>query len=305
MQKEIVFLDRATKQILPEKVYGKAFIEAFYGEGNLSRFLYRFFLPLIACHPFVSKCYGFIQKSPFSKRKIKPFIEKYHVDPSEFLLPISAFSSFNDFFIRKLKEEARPIAPGRDVAILPADGRYLVYPDIENVDGFLVKGSKFSLLELLQNEELAELYAKGSMVIARLCPTDYHRFHFPCSCIPSAPEPFSGALHSVNPLALRKRIEIFAQNKRVLTVLQTKHFGQVLFIEVGATCVGAIHQTFEPNESYSKGEEKGYFSFGGSSLILLFEPGRIQFDQDLVEASQEKLEVRGLMGQTLGRSLTP
>ena len=109
----------------------------------------------------------------------------------------------------------------------------------------------------------------------------------------------------MNPLALRKKIEILSQNKREITELQTSNFGKVLFIEVGATFVGSIHHTFSPNEAYAKGDEKGYFSFGGSSLILLFEPGRIQFDQDLIEASAGKLEVKALMGQSLGLSLTP
>jgi phosphatidylserine decarboxylase len=303
MKKQIVFLDRMKKQIIPEKVYGRTFIEAFYGDSKLSWFLYRFCLPLLACYPFVSKLYGLLQKSRFSKKKVLPFIQEFQVDPSEFLKDPASYSSFNDFFIRKLKPGARPIAQGGDVAILPADGRYLVYPNIAKVDGFLVKGKKFSLQELLGRKDLASLYEEGAMVIARLCPTDYHRFHFPCNCTPSEPELVSGFLHSVNPLALRKKIEIFSQNKRAITTLQTRYFGQVLFIEIGATCVGTIHQTFAPHESYSKGEEKGYFSFGGSSLILLFEPGKIELDQDLVEASAEKLEVKGLMGQTLGRSL--
>ncbi|MES2199982.1 MAG: phosphatidylserine decarboxylase, partial [Chlamydiota bacterium] len=124
--------------------------------------------------------------------------------------------------------------------------------------------------------------------------------HFPCSCTPSKSFLINGPLYSVNPLALRKRIEILAQNKREITILGTECFGKVLFIEVGATCVGAIHQTYTPEKLHEKGAEKGYFSFGGSSLVLLFEPGAIVFDQDLVEASKEGIEVLGLMGQTLG-----
>ena len=302
MSNSIIFLDRATKEEEEEKVYGRAFIEAMYGKSSL---LSSWCLPLIACHPFASKLYGSLQSSRWSRRKVLPFIEKFGVETSEFLYPPEFFTSFNDFFIRKLTRESRPFAGGKDVAILPADGRYLVYPDVEKADGFVVKGKKFSLEELLQDEKLAKTYAKGSMVIARLCPTDYHRFHFPCSCLPSSPKRIEGDLHSVNPLALRKKIEILSQNKREITELQTSNFGKVLFIEVGATFVGSIHHTFSPNEAYAKGDEKGYFSFGGSSLILLFEPGRIQFDQDLIEASAGKLEVKALMGQSLGLSLTP
>ena len=298
--KEIVFLDRMTKEIVQEKVYGQTYLEPLYE----NRFLRRFFLPWLSHHALPSKLYGALQKSVFSKGKIKPFLEKFGVDPSEFLDPVSSFRSFNDFFIRKLKSDARPIAAGRDVAILPADARYLVYPHIDKSDGFLVKGKKFSLEEFLQSHELACRYANGSMVIARLCPTDYHRFHFPCNCLPSSTELLNGFLYSVNPIALRKKIEIFSENKRAITSLRTNHFGEVLFLEIGATFVGSIHQTFTPSEPYAKGDEKGYFSFGGSSLVLLFEPGTIQFDQDLIDASNEKIEVRGLMGQTMGRALS-
>lgn len=300
---EIVFLDRMTKKVEVEKVYGKAFLQALYGDGFFSFCLRWCFLPWIACYSFSSRLYGWIQKTSFSKRKIKPFIKTYEMKVDEFLDPVDSFSSFNDFFIRKLKGESRPLAQGRDVAILPADARYLVYPNIEKADGFLVKGNKFSLRSFLQSEELERRYASGSMMIARLCPTDYHRFHFPCNCLPSEPVVFPGDLYSVNPLALKKNIEIFSKNKRVRTLLKTNNFGDVLFIEVGATNVGSIHQKFTPFEPYAKGDEKGYFSFGGSSLVLLFEPNVIQFDQDLLDASSEKMEVRGLMGQSMGRSL--
>ena len=301
---DILYIDRVTKKQETEKVYGKAFIEAMYGMGPISYLASLLLSPLVCKSPLLSHLYGFLQKTKLSQRKILPFIEQFHVDSREFLDPIASYESFNDFFIRKLKPNARPIAPGEDVAVLPADARYLFYPRIDEVDGFLVKGKKFSLAELLQDKVLAGRYEKGSMVIARLCPTDYHRFHFPCSCLARAPKLLEGNLESVNPLALRKNIRILSENKRCITALQTENFGQVLYIEVGATFVGGIFQTFTPNEAYAKGDEKGYFSFGGSSLILLFEPGTIQFDQDLVDASQKKMEIRGLLGQSMGRSFS-
>ncbi|MBM3198410.1 MAG: phosphatidylserine decarboxylase [Chlamydiae bacterium] len=303
--KKILFLDRVSQTIQEEKVYGESFLQFFYGEGRLSRWFSPWLLPILACHPLASRLYGHMQKSRWSRKKIEPFIHTFSVDTSEFLEPVSHFASFNDFFTRRLKPASRPVAAGGDVAVLPADGRYLVYPDISKSDGFLVKGRSFCLRELLQSSSLYEAYKDGTLVLARLCPTDYHRFHFPVHCIPSVARPMKGDLYSVNPIALRKRIEILAQNKRQLTLLQTKNFGRVLFIEVGATFVGSIHQTFVPGESYAKGDEKGYFSFGGSTLLLFFEQGRIQLDQDLIEASASRLEVKGLMGQSLGRSLTP
>ncbi len=301
--KEITFLDRNTQREEKEKVYGRFFLEMLYGEGFLLRLCSFFLLPLFSRIPCLSKLYGFFQKSAISRFKIKPFIRAYHIDASEFLDPVDAFASFNDFFIRHLKSECRPIANDHNVAIFPADARYLVFQNIEKAEGFWVKGKKFSLKDLLQDEELAAQYTQGAMMIARLCPVDYHRFHFPCQCTPGKARLIHGPLFSVNPIALMRNIKILSENKRMITSLETQNFGKVQYIEVGATYVGSIYQTHVPGKSYAKGEEKGYFSFGGSCLILLFEPGKIAFDRDLIDSSMKKMEVRGLLGQSLGRAL--
>jgi len=298
---EITYVDRETKEEKVEKVYGNGYLIFLYQSNPLSWLLRALFCK----PPFFSKLYGSLQKKPSSKKKIAPFIENYQVDTSEFLDPPDSFPTFNDFFIRKLKPSARPIHNGNDEAVLPADGRYLVFDNIEREEGFLVKGKKFNLETLLRNPKLAHKYAQGSMVMARLAPVDYHRFHFPCHCTPSETTPINGPLYSVNPIALRKNIQILAENKRVITHLKTEHFGTVLFIEIGATFVGSIHQTYAPDTPQAKGAEKGYFSFGGSCLILLFEPFRIQFTPDLLAASHKKLETLGQMGQSLGRALSP
>ena len=200
-----------------------------------------------------------------------------------------------DFFFEWENDEKRPIHQNK--AVLFADARYFFYPDLSQEKGFLIKGEKFSLEELLQNKTLAKRYEKGSMVIARLCPTDYHRFHFPFDCTPGKTKEINGYLYSVNPKALKKDIHILTQNKRVITPLMSEDFGEIQYIEVGATYVGSIHQTYKPGK-VKKGEEKGYFSFGGSCIILLFEPDKIRFDQDLILS--EKIEVRGLLGQSMG-----
>lgn len=301
---DIHYIDRITKKEEKEKVYGEFFIFLLYGDNPISRFLSFFLLPLFCKIPLFSEWYGAFQKSRLSRSKIERFIRAYQVDTSEFLDPVESYNSFNDFFIRRLKPSARPILDSNDVAILPADARYLVFPNIHTTDGFLVKGRKFSLEKLLQSKLLAHKYEQGSMVMARLCPTDYHRFHFPFNCVPEEAKTIPGALYSVNPLALKRNIEILTENKRVITVLHTTHFGTVLYIEVGATYVGTIQQTYVPNQHYAKGEEKGYFSFGGSCVILLFEPFRIDFDEDLLAVSAKGMEMRGELGQSLGRALT-
>lgn len=300
---DIVYLDRKTKKEHREKVYGRFFLELLYGKNPLYRSLSLLLLPLFSQIPLFSRLYGNFQKSKLSKRKVKPFIASYGVDASEFLDDVDSFASFNDFFIRRLKPTCRPIDAKKDVVVLPADARYLVFPNIDQADGFWIKGKKFCLRSLLQNDELAARYTHGSMAIARLCPVDYHRFHFPCDCTPGKTQLINGPLYSVNPIALKRTIEILSENKRVITELRTEHCGTILYIEVGATYVGSIQQTYAPEGNYAKGDEKGYFEFGGSCLILLFEPGKIAFDQDLIETSAKNMEVRGFLGQSLGRIL--
>lgn len=300
---EIIYRDRAAKELKKERIYGKFFLEIFYGATFLSRLCALIFLPLIAHVPFFSVLYGKKQKRKKSRKKIASFIRDFGIDVSEFADPVSHFDSFNAFFVRKLKPEVRPIAIGEDVAVFPADGRHLVFSDLSNVEGFYVKGNQLNLRRLLRDETLFSLYEKGAMVISRLCPIDYHRFHFPCATVPKETKLINGPLFSVNPLALKKHLAILSENKRVLTPLKTKCFGQVLYIEVGATCVGSIQQTFTPNRSYEKGEEKGYFEFGGSCVILLFQPNVIAFDQDLIDASKEQIETYAKMGTSLGRAI--
>lgn len=299
----IYYIDRKRGKREQEKVYGASALKLIYGNDWVSKLLGPFLLHALVKYPFFSALYGKWQTSSFSKSKIEPFVRNFDVDSSEFLHKTSQFNSFNDFFIRELKPEARPIAPGENIAVIPADGRYLFYSDISKEDGFIVKGEKFDLSSLLDDSQLASQYTHGSMIMARLCPSDYHRFHFPCDCIPGSTKFMNGWLFSVNPAALKKDIQIFTKNKRTLCKLRTLQFGNVLFLEIGATNVGSIHETYQPHIFQKKGSEKGYFSFGASSLILLFEPDKIQIDPELLEATKQGLEIKCLMGQSMGQSI--
>lgn len=294
----IVYIDRESGKEEVEVVYGACALRFVYGTDWVTELFGVPLLHLLIKFPFFSAIYGFFQKTSSSKKKIKPFIHAFRVSEKEFEKPVDAFTSFNDFFIRKLKKEVRPIADAE--AIIPADGRYRFFPKIQESDGFLVKGEKFDLATLLGDEELSKRYTHGTMVMARLCPMDYHRYHFPCDCIPGKSRLINGWLYSVNPIAIKKDIHIFTSNKRVITELTTTHFGKVQFIEIGATNVGSIHETFKPGHFYKKGDEKGYFSFGGSSLIILFEEGVIQLDHDLLDAAERNMEIRCLIGQSMG-----
>ena len=298
----ITYIDRQTKKKEIEKVYKEKAIRFLYGNQWPSFFAKYSLLPFVAKSSFFSCFYGYLQKLPSSAKKIAPFIQHFNIDPAEFANKVEEYRSFNDFFIRKLKAEVRPIDAGAQTAVIPADGRYYFYSDISKCPGFIVKGKKFELDMLLGDMRLAEKYQEGSMVMARLCPSDYHRFHFPCDCIPGKTKMINGYLYSVNPIAVKKNIQIFVENKRNLCELSSDIFGKVLYMEIGATNVGSIQETYSPGKKYAKGAEKGYFEFGGSALILLFEKNAITFDSDLLAATEDGLEIRCLLGQSMGRS---
>jgi phosphatidylserine decarboxylase len=298
---DVHFIDRKSKKVCVEEIYGRWALSLMYGNSMGARLFAWLFLPLIARLAFLSRFYGFLQRRKGSRKKVKPFIQTFGVDVGEFEVSAGSFRSFDDFFIRKLKPECRPIDMRLDRAVLPADGRYLVCPDVSRAKGFYVKGQEFDVKTFLQDSVLSRRFCDGSMVIARLCPTDYHRFHFPIAGLPSKGRSIHGALYSVNPIALAKKLSIFSENKRVITEIDSPQFGTVLMVEVGATFVGSIHQTYVPERAVEKGDEKGYFSFGGSSIVLLFEKRRIVFDEDLLEGSLRHIEVRGFFGSSLGR----
>ena len=299
-QKGIFYLDRETQVIKKEKVVAQGALEFLYSSNPLVyAFSKLFLLPLIKL-PAISRLYGSLQDRPSSKKKIKPFIAEHDIDSKEFEEHIESFNSFNDFFTRKLKVSCRPIAPNKETAITIADGRYYVFPKINKNSEVEIKGKYLSISKLLNNQSLSDEYENGSLVIARLCPSDYHRFHFPFDCEAKQTSLINGPLLSVNPLALARNFNILAENKRYITPINSEVFGQVLFIEIGATNVGTVHQSFKENQPYKKGDEKGYFSFGGSCVILLFKEGKISFDEDLVKASLQGTEFYCKMGQSLG-----
>lgn len=294
---DIVYFDRYKHSTCVEKVYGDKALRWTYGTlaGRVS-------LNVLVKRAIFSHWYGWRMDQPSTREKIAPFIAQYGLDPSEFLRDVKDFASFNEFFFRKLKPEARPIDSAVSSVVFPADGRHLCVPDLSQCDGLFVKGEMFSLEKLLQDRELAAQYAGGSLLLSRLCPVDYHRFHFPAAGVPGATRLINGPLYSVNPIALCKNIHILATNKRCVTELQTEAFGKVLLLEIGATCVGSICQTYMAGQTIPKGGEKGYFRFGGSSTITIFEPGLVKFDQDLIDNSKQHRELYARIGDHLGSS---
>ncbi|MBC7979910.1 MAG: phosphatidylserine decarboxylase [Armatimonadetes bacterium] len=293
----ILYYNRHTGTLETEQVYGEGFLRWAYGNplGAIS-------LEAFVKRPFFSKWYGRRMDTPESAARVAPFIAQYGLDPGEFAEAANSYRSFNEFFYRKLKPAARPVDTDEASVVFPADGRHLGFARASEIGGVFVKGQKFDLAALLGDRELAARYAEGSLVLSRLCPVDYHRFHFPAAGVPGETRLIEGPLFSVNPIALRKRLGYLWTNKRTITRLETERFGTVVCMEIGATCVGTIRQTFTPGVAVAKGAEKGYFAFGGSSTITLFEPGVVRLEPDLLENSTKHIELYARIGSRMGRS---
>jgi len=286
----IQYVNRETKEVRIEKVPGEFWLSWLYNNplGELS-------LELLVKRKIVSEWYGNKMDSPESVGKIDDFVKEYNIDLSE--AQKDKFSSFNDFFYRKLKTNARKIDTNYNSIVSPADGKVLVYKNIDNQD-FIVKGYRFSLTKFLSNDKLANKYRGGSFLIVRLCPTDYHRYHFPLSGKIINENEIDGDYYSVSPIALKKKIEILCMNKRSYVEVHNDKIGEYLIVEVGATMVGSIIHSFS-GKDIKKGEEMGYFKFGGSTIVLLFEKNKIKIDKDLINNTINGFETEIKMGENV------
>lgn len=294
------YFNRRTLRLETEQIFGERWLRLAY-ENPVGRSL----VWLLARRAVFSKWYGRKMNRRESALQIIPFIAKYDLNVDEFAKSPFDYKTFNEFFYRALRPDARPITPGDDVAVFPADGRHLGFANVDAADGFYVKGATFTLAELFGSEEAARPFAGGAMLISRLCPVDYHRFHFPVAGTAGETRPIGGWLYSVSPIALRHNLRYLVENKRTVTLVESPRFGTVAIIEVGATNVGSIQQTFTPGQGVAKGAEKGFFAFGGSCVITVFQAGRIRFDADLLAQSAQHIELYARMGDQLGVAAHP
>ncbi len=283
----IPVVDSRTGTLIYEKVWGKSLLDLLYGDTN-TRSWKAALRSIIAKAPVISWAWGKYNDCSYTRKKISAFCQEYHINEKEFERQIKDFSSFNDFFVRKLRPETRPIDPDRTSLVAPADARYTFIPDITQDMPFTIKGHRFQLASFLGSEREALQYEGGTLVIARLCPIDCHRYVFPLEAtIIDGPKEISGPLYSVSPIATSKFPWIWWHNKRVITTLQTVDEMTYCMAEVGATNCGTIVETFGEKKSVQKGEEKGYFRLGGSAILLLFPKGSIQIDTSLLKLQSD------------------
>ncbi|MDF1860662.1 MAG: phosphatidylserine decarboxylase [Verrucomicrobiales bacterium] len=297
-RQELVYYDRYGQQLESEGIYGETPLRFAY-ETALGRIC----LESAFKRPWFSALYGRWADCSCSKKEVLPFIERFGLDPEEFVDAPESFSSFNEFFSRKLKAEARPVSPGEDDVSFPADGRHLFVPDLSQSGPVYAKGRRFDLPALLGDSKLAKQFAAGSAIISRLCPTDYHRFHFPLDGTPQESRLINGPLYSVNPIALARQLSYLWENKRQITVIEGSPAGDYLFLEIGATNVGSIVSTSQTKQFAPRGTEKGAFRFGGSMVITIFPEGRVQPDDDLATQSADGIELYAKVGDRAGEIL--
>ena len=293
----IEIYNRKTKKYDVEKVSGEKYLKWTYSSP-----IGMTFLKLLVKKKIFSKVYGYFCDTKRSKNKIHSFITDFNIDMSICKKSILEFESFNDFFSRELTSEARPITNRFNALTAPGDGRMLIYEDIDLDNLIQVKGYTYSLKELLKDYGTAANYNGGVCMIVRLCPTDYHRFHFIDNGSCGKTNKIKGAFYSVNPIALKKIPELYCKNKREWSIFHSDNFGDILQVEVGATCVGTIIQSYEVDSPVKKGQEKGYFKFGGSTIILFFEPEKITIDKDIIRQSKLGIETKVVMGEKIGTS---
>lgn len=289
---ELKFFNRVTGLVEIEKVYGDKAIEWIYGTilGN--------YVSEIVSRPFISKIYGKLQNLPMSQKKIPDFIKKYNIKMEDFLpeenrLASSPYSNFNQFFVRRFRSGRRPFID--DPTVMPAfsEARYFGWKEVTSFQKIPVKGFTLDIPSLAGNPKWEKVFLNGPLLLARLCPVDYHRFHFPDDGKLLDHYSLKGPLHSVNPLALKAKGDILFTNERQVSILETKNFGTLAYIEVGATCVGKIisSKPIQPGTTFHRGEEKGYFLFGGSTVIVIGEKGRWEPSLDILQHTQnESLE---------------
>ncbi|KAM1248350.1 hypothetical protein ACFX2J_044174 [Malus domestica] len=255
----------------------------------------------------ISEKQGRKMNSVESAKDIPKFVEffKDQINLADVKHPLEHFKTFNEFFVRELKPGARPIAcmDRDDVAVCAADSRLMAFKSVDESLRFWIKGRKFSIHGLLGKDQCSSGFIDGSLVIFRLAPQDYHRFHFPVSGTIQKIVNIPGCLYTVNPIAVNsKYCNVFTENKRAVSIISTAEFGKVAFVAIGATMVGSVTFSKKEGDHIKKGEEFGYFSFGGSTVICVFEKDAIEIDEDLLSNSARSLETLVSVGMKLGVS---
>lgn len=291
-----LFWNRKNSRLEEEEVYGDLAIRCLYG-GPVGFAL----ADQVLAGKLASRLYGAIQSHPFSARKVEPFVRRFGVRMEDF--EPGPFRTFNEFFVRRFLPGRRAFPADPALMGAFAEARYFAFAGLEPAGALPVKGLRLVASEILGATPGKERLAGGPCLLARLCPVDYHRFHFPDSGRVTHRHAERGKLHSVNPLALARKPDLFLANERRVSLLETESFGLLAYVEVGALCVGRIVETHPASRPFARGDEKGYFLFGASTVIVYGEKGAWRPEADLLAHTAEGREALVELGQPVARSL--
>lgn len=245
--------------------------------------------------PVFSDFSGWVLTKPISKRCINLFIRKYNLDMSQYD-PVP-YKNFDEFFSRYKKQEFRDIDVDESDLISPCDGKLTVYP-ISDESHFYIKQSYYSLESLLQDKELAETYENGYALIFRMTADNYHRYCYVADGMQEESVHIPGAFYTVHSV-INDYHPVYKENTREYCLCHTKSFGDMVTMEVGALMVGKI-VNHQKSGLFSKGQEKGYFRFGGSTIVLLFRKDTIEIDRDILQNSIDGIETMVQYGEKIG-----
>lgn len=252
----------------------------------------------ILIRPGVSRAGGWLLEQKISRLLIRPFVKSQKIDLD--LYEKQEFESYNDFFTRQIKKEFRPLEGGAETLVSPCDGKLSVYR-IDDGRRFCIKDTEYTLRDLLHSRTLEERYRNGYACVFRLTVDDYHRYCYVDSGKKSADIRIPGVFHTVNPAA-NDVCPIYKENTREYSLLKSRHFGTILMMEVGALMVGRI-TNYHGSCQVERGQEKGRFEFGGSTIILLFQENKVNLDARLEENTKLGYETVVKMGERLGETI--
>jgi phosphatidylserine decarboxylase len=243
-----------------------------------------------------------LQHAPWTRRKIAPFVQKHHIDMSEFE-PVR-YRSYAEFFVRKFKPGKRSFPDKPNMMGAFAEARYFGWRKIEPGMTFPIKGSSLRVEDILGSAERAAPFREGPVLLARLCPVDYHRVHYPDDGTTRDHARLGGRNWTVNQNALRAKPDILFRNERNINILDTANFGRLAFVEIGALTVGRVVQTHPLDRPFHRGDEKSHFDFGGSAIVVFGEPGAWRPADDVLNQTAEGVETLLRLGQSVAARAT-
>ncbi len=296
----IKYYNRISSVYEIEKVYGDAAVKWLY-QSFLGKTL-----AWVLTRKWLSFLYGLYQSTSFSAKKVPVFINEFQINMNEYKAGSlkqhnknNSYATFNEFFIREFEDGKRSFTQDHNLMPAFAEARYVGFESINDEFVFPVKGKFLRAAQLLGGNFTDESFSGGPLMIARLCPVDYHRYHYPDNGRVLKSFDVHGDYHSVNPIALKAKPDIFLKNERRVSILETENFGKLAFIEVGAICVGKIVQTHNESHPFYRGQEKGYFLFGGSTVIVIGEKGKWKPSTDILANTQTGIETYTHLGSTI------